>query len=46
MLTALDRRRLTLFTWCYHLESEGFTPLEARRLVLLRLLVDDGRLES
>ena len=35
-LTAAELSRLTTWKWMYTLETAGFTPAEARRLILLR----------
>jgi len=35
-LTAHELSQLTLYKWFYTLETAGFTPAEARRLILLR----------
>lgn len=32
-LTAPEVRQLTLFKWVYTLRRQGFTPVEARRLL-------------
>ncbi|MCC6179106.1 MAG: hypothetical protein IT305_27665 [Chloroflexi bacterium] len=38
LLTAQDMRRLTLFKWRYSLESAGFSPRQAERLLFLKWL--------
>ncbi len=43
-LTAAEVRALTIYKWTYHLESAGFTPAEARRLVWARWAVRSKRL--
>lgn len=43
-LTAAEVRSLTIFKWVYSLESAGFSPAEARRLVWARWAVRFGKL--
>ncbi len=43
-LTAAEVRQLTLWKWVYHLESEGFSREQARRLVWARWAVQRGKL--
>ncbi len=43
-LSAAEVRALTIYKWTYHLESAGFTPAEARRLVWARWAVQRGKL--
>ncbi len=43
-LTAAEVRALTIWKWVYCLESAGFSPAEARRLVWARWAVQRGKL--
>lgn len=43
-LTDLDKVRLTRFKWRYSLETAGFTPEEARRLLFFKWLALSGRM--
>lgn len=43
-LTAAEVRRLTIFKLRYSLESAGFSPAEARRLIWARWAVRSKRL--
>ena len=43
-LSAAEVRALSIYKWTYYLESAGFTPAEARRLVWARWAVRSKRL--